>query len=101
MISGNDTHFAYNDSASISASPNNGYIFSAWPCIMESTSSYSFNVIGDYTFTATFGQDTSDSDNDGLSNYEESLSIYTDKNKIDTDGDGFTIMRNTAPQGSI
>ena len=90
-ISGNDTHFAYNDSASISASPNNGYIFSAWSGdITESTSSYSFNVIGDYTFTATFGQDTSDSDNDGLSNYEESLSIYTDKNKIDTDGDGFT-----------
>ena len=90
-ISGNDTHFAYNDSASISASPNNGYIFSAWSGdITESTSSYSFNVIGDYTFTAIFGQDTSDSDNDGLSNYEESLSIYTDKNKIDTDGDGFT-----------
>jgi alpha-tubulin suppressor-like RCC1 family protein len=90
-ISGNDTHFAYNDSASISASPSNGYIFSGWSGdITESTNSYSFNVIGDYTFTAIFGQDTSDSDNDGLSNYEESLSIYTDKNKIDTDGDGFT-----------
>ena len=91
-ISGNDTHFAYNDPASISASPNNGYVFSKWTAdeITVTTSSYSFNVLGDYTFTASFGQDISDSDNDGLTNYEESLSIYSDKNIVDTDGDGFT-----------
>ena len=91
LISGNDTHFAYNESATVTANPNNGYVFSIWSGdITESTSSYSFPVMGDYTFTANFGKDTGDLDNDGLTNYEESLSIYTDKNKTDTDGDGFT-----------
>ena len=90
-ITGSETNFAYGASASVTASPSNGYVFNSWTGDLSSTSSsYSFTVTQDFTFTPTFSQDNADDDNDSLSNYLESLSSFTDPSKPDSDGDGFT-----------
>jgi uncharacterized repeat protein (TIGR02543 family) len=75
-------------SVNVVATPNPGYLFSGW--------------IGDYTgsdnpiaivmdsnkaITANFSQDTRDTDDDGLTNYQEIVELGTDPTLKDTDGD--------------
>jgi hypothetical protein len=43
---------------------------------------------GDKTIAATFSPDTRDTDDDGLTNYQEIVDYGTDPTKQDTDGDG-------------
>lgn len=91
-IAENTFHFAYGASANVTASPSNsGYVFSSWfGDFSETTSSIKFEVTEDKQFSAIFKQDEGDNDNDGLTNYIESLDINLDPNNPDTDGDGFT-----------
>ena len=91
-IAENTFHFAYGASANVTASPSNsGYVFSSWSGdFTETSSSLKFEVTEDKQFSAIFKQDEGDNDNDGLTNYIESLDINLDPNNSDTDGDGFT-----------
>merc|ERR1712093_238985 len=53
---------------------------------------------------ASFGQDTRDPDQDGLTNFEELVIHGTDPNNPDSDGDGFSdgteVAENSNPNGS-
>ncbi|WP_035612830.1 LamG-like jellyroll fold domain-containing protein [Haloferula sp. BvORR071] len=80
----------YNPGAQVpvSATPNPGYVFAAWEGgFTGQPASFTHTVGGNITATATFGEDTADSDGDGLSNYEEVVVYQTLPNNPDTDGD--------------
>jgi hypothetical protein len=72
----------------ISATPKPGYVFTSWGGIFSAQpASFSYTVSADVTATASFGEDTADSDGDGLTNYEEIVIYQTLPNNPDTDGD--------------
>ena len=72
----------------ILATPNAGYVFSGWDgSFTGQAASFTYTANADATATATFGEDTADSDNDGLTNFEEVITYKTLPNNPDTDGD--------------
>lgn len=74
--------------AAISATPNPGYVFSSWSGdFTGQPASFTHTVTSSVNATANFGEDTTDSDNDGLSNYLEIIVHQTLPNNPDTDGD--------------
>jgi hypothetical protein len=76
--------------ASLTATATAGYLFSHWSGGYSGTENpLSLTVSADATVTANFAQDGRDSDNDGLSNYDETQ-LGTDPNDSDTDDDFLT-----------
>ena len=71
--------------------PKDGYLpFSKWTGDATGTTNpLTVTMDADKTITAVFPQDTSDSDADGLTYYEEVVLYHTDPTKWDTDGDGY------------
>jgi uncharacterized repeat protein (TIGR02543 family) len=71
--------------------PNLGYIFTGWTGDASGTENpLSITMDADKTVGANFEQDLSDSDNDGLTAYDELLLYGTDPALADTDGDGLS-----------
>ncbi len=82
--------FTAGATASLTATATAGYIFSHWSGGYSGTENpLSLTVSADATVTANFAQDGRDSDNDGLSNYDE-IQRGTDPNDSDTDDDFLT-----------
>ena len=80
-----------NASVNLVATPSLGFVFAGWSGDFNSSeSNTSFLINADFNITALFGEDTSDSDNDGLSNYYELVVFDSNVSNPDTDGDGFT-----------
>ena len=66
-----------------------GYYFTGWSGDINGTDkTLTFNGDSSKSIIVNFAQDLNDSDNDGLSNYDEIVTHKTDMNKADTDGDG-------------
>jgi hypothetical protein len=77
-----------NESVTVSATPNPGYVFSAWDGgFTGQPASFTYTATANITATATFAQDTADSDGDGLNNYQEIVIYGTLPGNPDTDGD--------------
>jgi uncharacterized repeat protein (TIGR02543 family) len=75
--------------ATLTAVPNPGYKFTGWTGDASGTTNpLSIAMDADKSMAATFAPDMSDSDDDGLNNYEEVTTYGTDPTKDDTDGDG-------------
>lgn len=74
--------------ASVAATPKPGYVFTSWSGdFTGQPASFSHTATATASGTAQFGQDTADSDNDGLTNFEEIITHQTDPLLPDTDGD--------------
>lgn len=77
-----------NESVAVAATPNPGYVFSAWDGgFTGQPASFTYTATENVTATASFAQDTTDSDGDGLSNYQEIVTYGTLPGNPDTDGD--------------
>ena len=75
--------------ATLTATPNAGYIFAGWTGDATGTTNpLSLTMDADKVVGANFEPDQSDSDGDGLTNYEELAIYYTNPSLPDTDGDG-------------
>ena len=77
----------------LTATANNGYVFGYWsgdvPEELEQENPLTVTVEEDGSITAIFLQDSSDSDGDGLSQYQEVIVYGTDPADADSDDDGF------------
>lgn len=73
----------------ISATPAPGYVFVSWDgsFAAQTTASFTYTANASATASATFGEDTADTDGDGLTNFEEIVLYHTLANNADTDGD--------------
>ena len=77
------------DSVTIVATPKEGYLFGSWSgASAATTSSITLIMNSDKIVTANFIQDVRDSDGDGLTNYQESVTLGTNPNLKDSNGDG-------------
>jgi len=77
------------DIVTIIATPKTGYLFGNWSgASTATTSSITFTMDADKTVAANFIQDGSDTDGDGLTNYQESITYGTNPNQKDTNSDG-------------
>ncbi len=82
--------FVAGTAATLAARGHAGYVFSGWTgAAAGSVNPLAVTMDSDKAVGATFGPDTKDPDSDGLSNYDESVTLSTDPAKADTDGDGF------------
>ena len=83
--------YAPGTSATLTATPNSGYIFSGWTGDASGTSNpLSLTMDANKMVSATFAADLSDSDVDGLTAYDEVTIYHTDPTKLDSDNDGLT-----------
>ena len=83
-------YFDQNTTATLSATPHDGYVFSGWSGAVSGISNQlSILVDSNKTITANFTQDLNDTDGDGLSNYAELITFGTKVGSSDSDGDGF------------
>jgi uncharacterized repeat protein (TIGR02543 family) len=77
--------------ATLTAKPDAGYIFSGWTGDATGTDNpLSLTIDADKVVGATFEPDNSDSDGDGLTNYAEVVTHYTNLNSSDSDADGYS-----------
>jgi hypothetical protein len=78
----------------LTATASNGYVFGYWsgdlPEDLELDNPLTVTAEADGSITAVFLQDTSDSDGDGLSQYQEVIVYGTDPADADSDDDGFS-----------
>ena len=80
---------AHGTNASLTATPIPGYLFGSWTGdATGAINPLTLLMDADKTVGATFVDDTSDPDADGLTNYEEIIVRLTDPNLTDTDDDG-------------
>ena len=83
--------FDLNATATLVATPSNGYVFAGWVGDLSSSDANTTLVMSaNYEVNATFSPDTGDDDGDGLTNYEEWVTYSTDANNSDSDDDGLT-----------
>jgi formylglycine-generating enzyme required for sulfatase activity len=74
--------------ANVTAIPNQGYFFKSWTGDASGTQNpLTITMDADKTVGATFEQDLSDADNDGLTAYDELVTYSTNPNVADSDGD--------------
>jgi hypothetical protein len=72
----------------VTATANPGYVFSGWEGSFDGQpASFTYTANTGAVSTAVFAQDTTDSDGDGLTHYEEVVIYQTLPNNPDTDGD--------------
>jgi hypothetical protein len=78
----------------LTATADNGYAFGYWtgdvPEELELDNPLTLTVEADGAITAVFFQDATDSDGDGLSQYQEVIVYGTDPDDADSDDDGFS-----------
>ena len=67
-----------------------GYLFSWYGNVSSSNQATTVTMSAQQSVTASFYQDTSDSDGDGLTNYAELVTHSTDPNDSDSDNDTLT-----------
>jgi alpha-tubulin suppressor-like RCC1 family protein len=71
------------------ATPNPGYLFAGWVGDLNSTdANVTLSPSGDLEVNATFVQDLNDNDDDNLTNFYEIVTLGTNADNNDTDGDG-------------
>ncbi len=90
-ITGNSSPYLPGTTASLTATPDLGCIFTGWTG--DATGNINPLTIlmdSDKSLTALFTQDTADPDNDNLTNYQELVIHGTNPDLWDTDGDGFS-----------
>ncbi|MDC0283095.1 hypothetical protein OAK69_01160, partial [bacterium] len=74
-----NSSYKLNTIATLTATPDTGYLFSTWTNSASGNNASLFLVMGsDKTIGATFTKDTADTDNDGFSNYDELVTYSTD-----------------------
>ncbi|NDV61079.1 SUMF1/EgtB/PvdO family nonheme iron enzyme [Puniceicoccales bacterium CK1056] len=79
------------EEVSVTVQANPGYVFSSWGGDFSgSANPLNFSMDSDKYLLANFLYDINDDDEDGLSNYEESVVYGTNPNLPDTDSDGLT-----------
>lgn len=77
-----------NDVAPITTTGALGYTLTSWSgAFAGKPASFSYTVTGSVLSDATFGPDTTDTDGDGLTNYQEVVVYLTNPTLADTDGD--------------
>ena len=77
--------------ATLTATPNPGYRFTGWTDDASGTDNpLTITMDADKTVGASFEQDLSDADADGLTAYDEVTLYHTDPTKADSDNDGLT-----------
>jgi uncharacterized repeat protein (TIGR02543 family) len=82
--------YAPGATATLTATPSPGYVFMGWTGAASGTKNpLSIVMDANKSVGATFAPDTSDSDGDGLSNYDEIVTYQTNPLLKDTDSDGF------------
>jgi uncharacterized repeat protein (TIGR02543 family) len=82
--------FRMDSSTSLTATPDEGYVFSSWSGdLVSNQNPLAVTMSEDFVISALFDQDLRDPDQDGLSNYLEIVRENTDPNNADSDGDGF------------
>ena len=87
-INGADT-YPLGASATLTALPDPGYVFNEWSTDAEgSDNPLTVTMDSDLAIGTTFGEDTRDPDDDGLSNFQEIVVHETDPNDADSDDDG-------------
>ena len=87
-VSGAGSYLSHTN-ATISATPSSGYLFGSWSGNASGTSNPTIVLMNaNKTVGATFVEDTSDPDADGLTNYQEIIIRLTKPNVADSDGDG-------------
>ena len=73
----------------LTATPNPGYLFAGWSGDLNSTdASVTISPTANMEVNATFTQDLNDNDDDNLTNFYEIVTLGTDADNNDTDGDG-------------
>jgi len=78
-------------SATITATPNPGYRFTGWTGDASGTvNPLTITMNANKTVGATFEKDLSDSDNDGLTAFDELVAYNTNPALADSDGDGLS-----------
>ena len=88
-VSPSQSSYIAGDLVAVTASPLPGYLFSNWSGdISGTTASVTLTMNSNKNITANFGEDTRDSDADGLSNYQEIIIYGTNPNQKDTNSDG-------------
>lgn len=94
-----------NSLVTITATPANGYVLGSWSGVLAGqTDNFSVMLTGDIHESATAANDTNDTDNDGLNNYQEYIVYHTDPGNPDSDGDGIpdgTEVNQTATNPAI
>ncbi|MBL61796.1 MAG: hypothetical protein CMI30_00140 [Opitutae bacterium] len=87
-VDGNGS-YAYGSDANLLATPDPGYLFSAWTGDLNSSdANVTVTVSGDLEINATFTQDLNDNDDDNLTNYDELVTYSSNPDNNDSDGDG-------------
>ncbi len=75
----------------LTAYPWNGFVFTGWSGDVSSNANpLELQMDANKSVYANFEPDYSDSDGDGLNNYDEVFDYSTDPNSPDTDGDGYS-----------
>ena len=81
--------YTVGSNATLTATPASGYVFSEWTGDASGTSNpLTLTMNADKSVGASFAQDLSDADDDGLSAYLEAVVYGTNPTSNDTDNDG-------------
>ncbi|MDA7658125.1 leucine-rich repeat protein [bacterium] len=76
--------------ATLQAIPDTGYLFGGWVGeVIGESNPLSITMLVNQSVGANFEQDSRDSDEDGLSNYQELVVFNTDPTDSDSDDDGY------------
>jgi uncharacterized repeat protein (TIGR02543 family) len=82
--------YAINASVLVAATPSPGFIFTGWSGDDNGTyNPFILSMDSNKNIIANFAPDITDTDGDGLSNYDEAVTYHTNPALKDSDGDGF------------
>ena len=88
-VNPNKIPYEAGESVVVTATPKAGYLFSNWSeASTATTSSITLTMDASKSVTAIFIQDSGDTDGDGLTNYQESITYGTNPNQKDSNLDG-------------
>jgi hypothetical protein len=89
LVNPNKIPYEAGESVVVTATPKAGYLFSNWSeASTATTSSITLTMDASKSVTAIFIQDGRDTDGDGLTNYQESITYGTNPNQKDSNLDG-------------